>query len=135
MSIARRIFQRIPQPRLGWLVAIALFGGVALLWLVSIMCAFAEPRSGRQFPEWAWQHGTADMQRSAAQVLITRIKPGMTFQEVLGILGPGSADWPRIKSLQLAPEQTVGFNVRANYNNGIDVGFRDGRVVSTFYYD
>ncbi len=116
-------------------MAILLFCAVVALYLVCVVWSYAEPRLGRRFPEWAWQHGTPDMQRSAAQVLVTRIKPGTTFQEVLGILGPGSADWPRLKNLQLAPEQTVGFNVRANYNNGIDVGFRDGRVVSTFYYD
>ena len=75
------------------------------------------------------------MQRYAAQVLITRIEPGMSFQQVLDILGPGSSDWSRIKEHKPQPEETISFNVRSWYNNGIDVGFRDGRVVSTFYYD
>ncbi|MEA3209329.1 MAG: hypothetical protein QOE70_2386 [Chthoniobacter sp.] len=75
------------------------------------------------------------MQRHAAQVLVIRIKPGMSFQEVLDILGPGSSEWPRIKDHKLQPEETISFNVRSWYNNGIDVGFRDGRVVTTFYYD
>ncbi len=75
------------------------------------------------------------MQRSAAQVLITRIKPGMSFQEVLDIVGPGSAAWPTIKNRQLRPEDTISFNLRAPYNSGIDVGFRDGRVATVSYYE
>ena len=75
------------------------------------------------------------MQRYAAQVLITWITPGMSYEEVVEILGPGSADWPMLKRRKLAPEDTVGFNVRAGHNGGIDVGFRKGKVVSRFYYD
>ena len=111
-----------------------LFCALLSLYLLIVLWSYAEPRIGRRFPEWAWLHGSPDMQWSAAQVLVTRIKPGMTSQEVIGMLGPGAADWPRLKGLQLAPEQKVGFNVRAEGNYGIDVGFRDGLVVSVSIY-
>jgi hypothetical protein len=54
---------------------------------------------------------------------------------VLAIIGPGSDDWPKLKTYKLNSEQTVGFNVRAGYNTGIDVGFRDGKVVNAVFYD
>jgi len=118
-----------------WAVAIALLGSAALIWSFFIVWKFVEPRIGRDFPEWAWQHGTAGMQRYAAQVLVARIETGMTFQQILDVLGPGCSDWPTIKQRKLRSEDTVSFNLRADYNNGIDVGFRNGHVISAFYYD
>ena len=131
----RQLVQRIPQPRAPWIVLILLLSSLAILCFLTSAWAFAVPRVGRNYPEWAWRYGTAQMQRYAAQILITRIKPGMSYPEVLNILGPGSSEWPRLKDHKLQPEETISFNVRSWYNNGIDVGFRDGRVVSTFYYD
>jgi hypothetical protein len=75
------------------------------------------------------------MQADAAPILCERIKTGMTFQEVLQIIGPGSDDWPEANTYKLAPEQVVGFNVRADYNTGIDVHFLNGRVAAVFFYD
>src|ERR1051325_9453398 len=97
MSIIRSFVQRMPQPKPAWAIFVTLIGSVTLLWLLSLAWEFAEPRIGQSFPNWSWQHGTPQMQRYAAQVLATRIKPGMTFQQVLDILGPGSADWPAVQ--------------------------------------
>jgi|SRR5678816_1738624 hypothetical protein len=135
MSINRRFLQRMPQPKGAWAVVLTMPVGLTLLWLLSIVWDVAEPCIGRNFPDWAWQHGTPKMQQYAAPVLATRIKPGMTFQQVLDILGPGSRDWPAVQQRKLQPEDTVSVNIRSDYNNGIDIGFQDGRVTSTCYYD
>jgi hypothetical protein len=112
-----------------------LASGLAGLFLTSMFLPKAEVVIGQHCPMFAWRHGTAEMQRYAAQVLIARIKPGMSYQQALEILGPGSADWPALKSRQLSPEEIVGFNVRADHNSGVEIGFRNGRVVNALYYD
>ena len=93
------------------------------------------PRIVQTSPEMAWRYGTPEMQRYAAQMLVKDIKPGMTSHQVFDILAPGSSGWPIQKRVPLQHEAIIGFNVRAGYNNGIEVGFRNGRVVNVVYYD
>jgi hypothetical protein len=135
MTMFKRVYQSLPQPRPGWAAFIGFLLLCGLVACGSEAWKFGQPVIGRSFPEWAWRHGTAEMQRFAAQTLIFRIQTGMSFPEVLEILGPDSAGWPRLKTHQLQFDGAVGFKVRAGINNGIDVGFRNGRVVSVFYYD
>jgi len=108
-------------------VQAALVVAIALLIAAAGACYLA--------PKLAWRYGTPEMQRYAAQVLIHRIQPGMTYAEVVEILGKGSSEWPALKERKLGPEETVSFNVRSWYNNGVDVYFRNGKVISTSYYD
>jgi hypothetical protein len=75
------------------------------------------------------------MQSHAVPTLIKRIKPGMTFEDVLQIIGRGSADWANVKTHKLLPDDIIEFNVRAEFNTGIDVRFVNGRVVSAGGYD
>lgn len=60
----------------------------------------------------------------------------MTYDEVVSLLGPGSSDWPRLNQWT-KPDGIlhVEFNVRSWYNNGLEVEFKEGRVVKVFYYD
>lgn len=134
-TLSRTFWRYMPYPKLGWSFVAAICCAIATLWLLGAAGHFAEPQIGMHFPKWSWRYGTSKMQRTAAMVLIKQITLGMSFNEAFEVLGPGCGDWPSIKNRKLRPEETVGFNVRANYNNGIDVGFRDGRVVTTFYYD
>lgn len=71
---------------------------LAVLFLCLMLWPSAMPLLAKRCPVIAWRYGTPEMQRYAAQVLITRIAPGMSYQEVLAILGPGSADWPALKN-------------------------------------
>jgi hypothetical protein len=124
---------KTPIARKAFLSLVALIGGGFVLWAA---WDFAEPRIAEHFPLFAWHHGSPLMQEIAVKELMKQIKPGMTYDEVLAILGPGSPGWPDYyKERKLAPEDCVGFNVRSWYNTGVAVCFRDGRVVSTYYYD
>jgi hypothetical protein len=134
MKTIRRLFERLPKPKAAWAAIISLVLIVALLWLASVIWAFAEPCIGRNCPEWAWQHGTPEMQRSAALVLKDQIM-GMDIKAVVALLGPGADGWPERYSQDFTGDGVVGFNVRASYKNGLDVSYEDGKVVFVFYFD
>jgi hypothetical protein len=74
------------------------------------------------------------MQRSAAYTLKDRIV-GMEIDAVVGLLGPGASGWPQRYQRDFGRDGVVGFNVRSWYNNGLDVSYEGGKVVSVFYYD
>jgi hypothetical protein len=126
----------------------------SLLLLPQSLIRTAEYRIGARLPVWSWRNGTTLMQDAAADVLVTHIKPGMSYQEVLGIIGPGSKEWLndsfhirdegfRIMVHKLRPEGGLGFdvihsesfNIRDDGNDGIDVDFQDGRVVRAHRYN
>jgi len=92
-------------------------------------------RYAKDHPEWAWRHGSPEMQRSAAQVLQRQILPGTDIESVVDLLGPGADQWPEKFERSFEGESVVGFNVRARYNNGLDIHYLDGKVVSVSYYD
>jgi hypothetical protein len=108
---------------------------LVLLGIAAISLLFNEEWFSRTFPVLAWRYGTPTMQAHAVPILIERIRPGMSFENVLQIIGRGSDDWPNIRKHKLLPDDIVEFNVRAEYNTGIDVRFVNGRVVSAGGYD
>lgn len=76
------------------------------------------------------------MQRTACGQLRTKVREGMTYDEVVSLLGPGSLDWPRLNQWSDSDGRLrVVFNVRSWYHNGLEVEFKDGHVVNSFYYD
>ena len=72
------------------LVALPVLADIAA-WLPNSELAM---RYAHRHPEWAWRHGSATMQKSAASILKGMIKPGTAMQTVVQLLGPGSADGP-----------------------------------------
>jgi hypothetical protein len=123
------------QLMLGLVIGFVILALPSLFLLPQSLIRTVEYRLGTRFPVWSWQHGTTLMQRAAADVLVTRIEPGMSYREVLGIIGPGSQNWSVDKDRQLGPEDGVSFNIRDDGNDGIDVDFRDGKVVAAGRYD
>lgn len=88
------------------------------------------------YPLWAWEHGTTEMQVSAAHKLVKDIHPGDDFREVALKLRPGSAggDLP-YDGRNYVKYTVVTFDVRADVSVGIEVWVRDNRVVSACIHD
>jgi uncharacterized protein YeeX (DUF496 family) len=72
------------------------------------------------------------MQGYAAKQLVQYISPGMSYEEVSALLG---ARTPKSSLRDSSEEVGISYNVRAPYNNGIDVYFVSNRVSRVFYYD
>ncbi|MBP6602757.1 MAG: hypothetical protein KA250_13185, partial [Verrucomicrobiales bacterium] len=122
--------KRVPAFFLLFGIAFALIWFV--LWLPKSKIALDSARSN---PVWAWNHGSPEMQRVAAQKLAGMIEPGSDLKEVIDLIGPGSLGWPERFDRDYSGESAIGFNVRSWYNNGLDIHYRDGRVVGVSYYD
>lgn len=75
------------------------------------------------------------MQREAAQTLQGQIMPGTDMNDVVSMIGPGSLGWPKLFRRDYSEEGVISFNVRSWYNNGLDIRFQDGKVVSVYYFD
>ena len=90
----------------------------------------------RLYALWAWEHGTTEMQISAAHKLVREIHPGDDFEEVARKLEPGSAGGDFPYDRRQFVKHTMGtFDVRADVSVGIQVYVRDNRVVSVDIHD
>ena len=123
------------KSRLGCLALAALF---VITWMaVELPDSDFALRYAHRHPEWAWNHGSARMQASAANEFQKRTKPGTPIEDVVRLLAPGAAGGPKDYE-GFRPERgggTVSFNVRASYNTGLDIHYQDGKVVSISLYD
>ena len=131
-ELSRRRFLRV--------VLVVVVCSAALFWLFSAVGGIVSLHISRAYPEWAWRHGTPAMQYVASKVLIQRIQPGMNFEQVLALLGPGSAGWPVVKERVPRSEdndipEVVSFNLRDSGNIGIDVYFLHKHVSRVALYD
>jgi hypothetical protein len=59
----------------------------------------------------------------------------MTYEQVYTILGKGAQDGDFLKNRKPRDGETISFNVRSWYNNGLDITFTNGVVSKVFYYD
>ena len=139
MNILRNFARKVHQTKALWIIAVALlvlldicYGpkGFNLIFYSWVVCGLAFLGLAKCFPYWSWQHGPAFMQKAAVPVLAAYVEIGMTFPQVLSILGRGSADWPTVQLRKLQPEDTVNFRARSEPNCGIDVLFREGKVIA-----
>ena len=118
-------------------IAIAAF----LLFVVVVLvnwrfpCAMLAYTTAKAAPQFAWTYGPPGLQSFAAKELATRIVPGMTFEEVYAVIGKGAKDGSQLKGRKLQKNETISFNVRSSYNNGLDVTFTNGVVAAVSYYD
>lgn len=123
------------------------FRSVGVVILAGILVSFFFPRAipsvcvlvpmaaAKAMPQTAWTYGPPQMQRFAAKALASQIVPGMTFDQVYAVLGEGALGGEKLKSKIPGEDETVSFNVRSWYNNGLDVRFTNGVVSTVSYYD
>ena len=99
------------------------------------VCVLVPMSIAKAIPRTAWTYGPPSMQRFAAKQLAGKIIPGMSFDHVYAVLGKGALSGEQLKGKVPREGETVSFNVRSWYNNGLDVRFTNGVVSTVSYYD
>lgn len=99
------------------------------------VCGFVAVTAVKSAPRFAWRYGPPDLQSFAAMELAKQIYPSMTFEQVYDLVGKGALNGNQLKGRKLLETETISFNVRSWYNNGLDVTFTNGVVSAVFYYD
>jgi hypothetical protein len=80
-----------------------------------------------------WRYGTPEMQANVIMSLTKHLYVGMSKDQVWGLLAPNAHI---THSPNPEPgEESYSFNIRAGWNTGIDVTFKDGRLLSYDAYD
>ena len=88
-----------------------------------------------------WRYGSSIQQQRAVSKVISAITPGMTFDQVWDVIGPGGLGktivdkYQHKKYLQIAPDGHLYLVIylredHESYYNRIELSFRDGRLVS-----
>ena len=83
-------------------------------------------------PSLAWRTRCPDMQEAAIPYLKERLHIGMTYDEMVEVMGDPPAPGRRIRRDQ---QEFYSYNVNSWYNRGIDITLKDGRIVDIFEYD
>lgn len=81
-------------------------------------------------PTWAWKSRWVELQEPAIPHLMKRLYIGMTFEELVEVMGR-----PTGKPPGPVRDGMHSYNVNSWYNRGIDVTVSNGVVVSIFEYD
>lgn len=84
-------------------------------------------------PTWMWKSGIVELQEMAIPQLKSQLHLGMTKEEVMRIMGGlpcGGAGAKRWDDSIL-----YSYNVNSWYNRGLDLTFRNDRLVEIFEYD
>lgn len=83
-------------------------------------------------PSLAWRTRCPDMQEAAIPYLKERLHIGMTYDEMVEVMGDPPAPGRRIRRDQ---QEFYSYNVNSWYNRGIDITLKDGRIIDIFEYD
>ena len=83
-------------------------------------------------PSLAWRTRCPDMQEAAIPYLKERLHIGMTYDEMVEVMGDPPAPGRRIRRDQ---QEFYSYNVNSWYNRGIDITLKDGRIINIFEYD
>lgn len=83
-------------------------------------------------PSLAWRTRCPDMQEAAIPHLKKRLHIGMTYNEMVEVMGEPPAPGRRILRDQ---QEFYSYNVNSWYNRGIDITLKDGRIIDIFEYD
>ena len=83
-------------------------------------------------PSLAWRTRCPDMQEAAIPHLKKRLHIGMTYNEMVEVMGePDGAG----RHLQKDGREFYSYNVNSWYNRGIDITLKGGRIIDIFEYD
>ena len=114
--------------RLGSRFVVALIAAIGLFIFAFILLEMIPS----MVPTFAWRTRWPYLQEPAIRHLVERLHVGMTYEEVVDIMG--SPDNPNS-----TPDHygriVYSYNVNFGFNRGIDVYMKDGRVVEIFEYD
>lgn len=80
----------------------------------------------------AWRTRWPDMQEMAIPYLMERLHVGMTYDEMVEVMGEPDGTG---RKLQEGGREFYSYNVNSWYNRGIDLTLKDGRIVDIFVYD
>ena len=83
-------------------------------------------------PSLAWRTRCPDMQEAAIPHLKKRLHIGMTYNEMVRVMG--EPDGPG-RQLQKDGREFYSYNVNSWYNRGIDITLKEGRIIDIFEYD
>ena len=83
-------------------------------------------------PSLAWRTRCPDMQEAAITHLKKRLHIGMTYNEMVEVMGEPPAPGRRLRRDQ---QEFYSYNVNSWYNRGIDITLKDGRIIDIFEYD
>ena len=83
-------------------------------------------------PSLAWRTRCPDLQEAAISHLMERLHIGMTYDEMVAVMGEPPAPGRRLRSDQ---QEFYSYNVNSWYNRGIDIWLKDGRIIKIFEYD
>jgi hypothetical protein len=72
------------------------------------------------------------MQEAAIPHLKKRLHIGMTYNEMVEVMGEPPAPGRRVERDQ---QEFYSYNVNSWYNRGIDITLKDGRIINIFEYD
>lgn len=111
----------------GILLVLSLF--VAIIVLLTIGTLLILPVIA---PSLAWRTRCPDMQEAAIPYLKERLHIGMTYDEMVEVMGDPPAPGRRIRRDQ---QEFYSYNVNSWYNRGIDITLKDGRIIDIFEYD
>lgn len=106
---------------LSLLVAVFVFLAIGTLVLLPVLA-----------PSLAWRTRCPDMQEAAIPYLKERLHIGMTYDEMVEVMGDPPAPGRRIRRDQ---QEFYSYNVNSWYNRGIDITLKDGRIIDIFEYD
>ena len=80
----------------------------------------------------AWRTRCPDMQEAAIPHLKKRLHIGMTYNEMVEVMGePGGSG----RQLQKDGREFYSYNINSWYNRGIDITLKEGRIIDIFEYD
>ena len=111
----------------GILLILSLF--VAIIVLLAIGTLVILPVAA---PSLAWRTRCPDMQEAAITHLKKRLHIGMTYNEMVEVMGEPPAPGRRLRRDQ---QEFYSYNVNSWYNRGIDITLKDGRIIDIFEYD
>ena len=83
-------------------------------------------------PSLAWRTRCPDLQEAAIPHLKERLHIGMTYDEMVEVMGEPAGSRRQVRKDQ---REFYSYNVNSWYNRGIDITLKDGRIVDIFEYD
>ena len=83
-------------------------------------------------PTLMWKSGNPRLQERSIPMLMAKLQLGMTEEEVWKVMGEPP---PGPRPARSDGRVEYSFNVNSWYNRGLDLSFRDGRLVRVDEYD
>ncbi|MBR4613383.1 MAG: hypothetical protein IKO40_11795 [Kiritimatiellae bacterium] len=82
-------------------------------------------------PSFAWKTKIPDLQEMAIPHLMKKLYIGMSYEELVDIMG--TTNFKGVNSHDGV--EYISYNVNFEFNCGIDIEIKDGKVISIFEYN